>query len=304
MKYMIQLVAFVIIFAGCSGGGSSDSGNGKVNTPPVAISQFVVVEMNTTKTIILQGTDVDGDSLTYAIDTSPLQGTVSLTGATAVYIPNDNYTGIDSFTFTVNDGKVDSAPATVGITVSTVPAVINTGQTTSYADYDDGWYSSGTGTGTPTGTDRDYTRGDDNVTVTDNVTNLMWEDDNTTETVQKPWVTKANYDLGKYGDTSGDTAATYCAELTLGGYDDWRLPSRAELVTISNFGKVNPGVDPEFLNTIEAATATDYNKSYWSATTRIDSPKFAWNIYSYYGGLYGSGDKQQSFYVRCVRTLP
>ncbi len=43
------------------------------------------------------------------------------------YTPAANYNGPDSFTFTVNDGTVTSAPATVSITVTAVndPPVAN-----------------------------------------------------------------------------------------------------------------------------------------------------------------------------------
>src|SRR5205085_11367324 len=41
------------------------------------------------------------------------------TGA-LTYTPNPNFNGPDSFTFKVNDGTVDSAPATVSLTVTAV----------------------------------------------------------------------------------------------------------------------------------------------------------------------------------------
>src|SRR4029077_14392639 len=36
------------------------------------------------------------------------------------YAPAPNYNGADSFTFKANDGQVDSAPATVSITITAV----------------------------------------------------------------------------------------------------------------------------------------------------------------------------------------
>ena len=45
----------------------------------------------------------------------------STTVNTVLYTPDPNYNGPDSFTFQVNDGKADSAPATVNITVTPEP---------------------------------------------------------------------------------------------------------------------------------------------------------------------------------------
>ncbi len=99
----------------------SNDNEDDVNNIPVATAQAVTVnEDSTDNVIILAGTDADGDTLTYAIATQPTYGTVTLTGNIAKYTPTANYTGADSFSFKVNDGTVDSAPATVTITVSDV----------------------------------------------------------------------------------------------------------------------------------------------------------------------------------------
>ena len=66
--------------------------------------------------IILSGSDVDGDIITYTIITQPTHGT--LIGVN--YVPNSNYNGSDSFTFKINDGVSDSNIATVSITVTPV----------------------------------------------------------------------------------------------------------------------------------------------------------------------------------------
>ena len=89
-----------------------------VNDAPVATAQSVTTSQDTAKAIILQGTDVDGDPLTYAIVTQPAHGTLSGTAPNVTYTPASNYNGADSFTFKVNDGTVDSAPAMVTITVN------------------------------------------------------------------------------------------------------------------------------------------------------------------------------------------
>ena len=90
------------------------------NQPPVAHAQTVATEEDTAKPITLTGSDSDGDSLTYTIVDGPTHGTLTGTGATRTYTPDDNYHGPDTFTFTVNDGTVDSNVATVTIDVTAV----------------------------------------------------------------------------------------------------------------------------------------------------------------------------------------
>ena len=70
----------------------------------------------------MAGTDLDGNTLTFAKVADPSHGTVSINATTGAYTytPVGNYNGSDSFTFKVNDGTVDSAVATVSITVAAV----------------------------------------------------------------------------------------------------------------------------------------------------------------------------------------
>ncbi len=91
-----------------------------VNQAPAADAQTVTTTEDTAKTITLSGSDSDADSLTYTIVDGPQHGTLTGTGATRIYTPNTNYGGPDSFTFTVNDGTVDSNVATVTIDVTAV----------------------------------------------------------------------------------------------------------------------------------------------------------------------------------------
>jgi hypothetical protein len=96
------------------------------NTAPVADGQSVSTPYETALAITLTGSDVDGPSnLTFTVASQPANGTLATNGAlpNLTYTPNSGYVGADSFTFTVNDGMDDSAPATISITVEEPSAV-------------------------------------------------------------------------------------------------------------------------------------------------------------------------------------
>ncbi|HRQ66909.1 MAG TPA: cadherin-like domain-containing protein, partial [Xanthomonadaceae bacterium] len=96
------------------------------NTAPVADPQSVSLLEDTSILITLTGSDADGDPIgDFAIASPPARGqlqnlqqdTPAPGQAQVTYVPDLDEFGADSFTFTVNDGQVDSAPATVSITI-------------------------------------------------------------------------------------------------------------------------------------------------------------------------------------------
>jgi hypothetical protein len=91
-----------------------------VNDPPVADPQTLATDEDQAVDITLTGSDPDGDSLIFTVLNGPAHGTLTITGANLTYTPAANYSGTDSFTFKANDGTVDSAPATVSISVTPV----------------------------------------------------------------------------------------------------------------------------------------------------------------------------------------
>ena len=91
-----------------------------VNDPPVATAQTVAVTEDSPSSLTLTGTDVDGDTLTFALVTPPAHGTLSGTAPNLSYTPAPDFSGEDGFTFTVNDRALDSAPATVTLHVGSV----------------------------------------------------------------------------------------------------------------------------------------------------------------------------------------
>ncbi len=98
-----------------------------VDHPPTATNQSVTTNQNTPVDITLAGSDQDqNDTLTAHIVTPPLHGTlgtINQTTGVVTYTPNQGFTGDDSFTFKINDGKADSSnTAKVSITVNNSPA--------------------------------------------------------------------------------------------------------------------------------------------------------------------------------------
>jgi hypothetical protein len=87
--------------------------NKKPNIIPTATSQTITLDEDTDINIILSGKDADQDILTYRVTVEPSHGTY----IDGVYTPVANYYGNDSFSFVVNDGKADSEPAIVNITI-------------------------------------------------------------------------------------------------------------------------------------------------------------------------------------------
>ena len=105
------------------------------NTAPVANSQSVTTAEDAQKQITLTASDFNVNNvLTYTIVTPPAHGSLTGTGNTLNYMPDQDYFGSDSFTFKVNDGGTDSNVATVNINVTAVndsPVAVNDSKETS-----------------------------------------------------------------------------------------------------------------------------------------------------------------------------
>ncbi|MGK5093651.1 DUF1566 domain-containing protein [Deltaproteobacteria bacterium TL4] len=104
------------------------------------------------------------------------------------------------------------------------------------------------------------------ITVTDNQTGLMWQDNDYT------------------GLHNWNDAISYCDNLNLDGYSDWRLPSLSELSDLGSYPKWN----------ILGSYVWSF---YWSSTSSISG---AHGVYFDHGYAF-IHDKSQKSYVRCVR---
>ncbi|EID17755.1 outer membrane adhesin-like protein [Mycolicibacterium phlei RIVM601174] len=92
-----------------------------VNDAPVTVDGSVKITEDTTHSgnVLNHVTDADGDTLTTTVHTEPNNGTLHLQAdGSYTYTPNTDYTGTDSFSYTVSDGQGGTAVGTVNITVS------------------------------------------------------------------------------------------------------------------------------------------------------------------------------------------
>jgi hypothetical protein len=88
-------------------------------------------------------------------------------------------------------------------------------------------------------------------------------------------------------------ATAQCACLALGGHDDWRLPTRMELVSIVDFTRDSPAID------LDAFPGTP-SAWFWTASRWADDPAFAWYVY-FENGFSNFNDQEALYRVRCVR---
>jgi hypothetical protein len=87
-----------------------------VNDAPVALAQTLTLPAGTPSRIYLEGTDREGDELTFNIVSHPETGRLTGNLPDAIYTPPANFVGTTRFTFSANDGKAISS-ANVEITV-------------------------------------------------------------------------------------------------------------------------------------------------------------------------------------------
>jgi len=150
--------------------------------------------------------------------------------------------------------------------------VPKTGQTKCYDYIDETWVEVDC---EGTGQDGEYQKGvawpvprftdNEDGTVTDNLTGLMWAEDANLTVDARTWQGALDY-----VDGMNAGAGTY-------GYTDWRLPNRNELQSLIDCGKYNPALPSEHpFNNVQPI-------NYLSSSTYESNPGSAWSVNMLYG---------------------
>jgi hypothetical protein len=114
-------------------------------------------------------------------------------------------------------------------------------------------------------------------TVTDRTTDLTWSRGNVG---------------GKHLNWADAKKA--CEALSLCGHKDWRLPTIQELLTLVDYERKEPAIDPAF---------QCESNWYWTSTAAASSPSgCAWVVY-FSGGTSSWGSRDYELCVRAVRRL-
>ena len=108
--------------------------------------------------------------------------------------------------------------------------------------------------------------------------NLLWQDNNTTETLR----------------LNSLEAKNYCKTLNFATKNDWRLPTYNELLTLVNYYRYNPAK----LDGLKYVASG----SYWTSTQDIKDISSNWYI-DFTFGQTGRTLKYRKNFVRCVRDL-
>lgn len=160
----------------------------------------------------------------------------------------------------------------------TIQLLPDTGETQSYT--------------TTFGEDHDYLintpsfTNNNNGTITDNVTGLMWQQVDG-------------------GEMTYESAISYCNSLTLGGFSGWRLPTPIEAYSILNHQNSNPAINTTYFSSLTTPGA----EYWWTSVYENNSTTKVWCTNA--GGGIGNHPKIETisaggikrFHARAVRNV-
>lgn len=114
----IGLLCIGLTLTACSSDDDKVQPKPQVNTPPTVSDLMFTTQTESSITDNLNASDAEGDSLSYALTSEPMLGTVAVNSdGRFTYTPNKEATGSDSFMFGVSDGVNSQVSATVDITI-------------------------------------------------------------------------------------------------------------------------------------------------------------------------------------------
>ncbi len=120
---------------------------------------------------------------------------------------------------------------------------------------------------------------DKNSVVLDKKNAIYWQDNLSSEKSSEDW----------------DDAIEYCDQLVLNSMTKWRLPTFNELLSIVDYTRVNPAINPAFEYVHEG--------TYWTSVNFSATLSRAWTIDFRTGKTYYSY-KTTNHSVRCVKDIP
>lgn len=121
--------------------------------------------------------------------------------------------------------------------------------------------------------------------VTDGITHLVWQG-------CPAGLSGADCSTGDRLEATYAEALVWCDRLVWAGHDDWRLPSPTELLSIIDYGRSGPAVDPAVF-----PATSDY---FWSSSLYAAGSMVGWVVH-FAAGHQSYSDGGQRHGVRCVR---
>jgi len=89
-------------------------------------------------------------------------------------------------------------------------------------------------------------------------------------------------------------AEKFCDELKIGGFEDWRIPTIFELLSIVNYKKYDPAILDGF-SSVET-------EAYWTSTQYMGDSDEVWGV-SFKDGATTANGKTYDRRLRCVRSI-
>ncbi len=137
--------------------------------------------------------------------------------------------------------------------------------------------------------------------VKDDVYKLMWQDSYGKD--MSPLVIPSLEEQNSHDKPmTYAEAVSYCDDLNFAGFDDWRLPTVNELLSITDDTRFEPAINKAFKN-VAYETNDKGEKNYvwyWSSTGRADDSSRAWVVY-FRDGVGSWSSVSNRGFVRCVR---